>query len=92
MGPGKNDDTSTSAVEHETLRRKLRDITNGRAEMEREYMNLLSSVENEKRTMAELLRARERERDSLNGTVSSLKAEVKDLRSLNKSEKIVSHS
>ena len=37
--------------------------------------------------MAELLRDREQERDVLNGTVSSLKAGVKDLLSIYKSEK-----
>ena len=44
MGQSKNYYMNTLAMEYENLRKKLRDITNGWAEMEREYMNILSSV------------------------------------------------
>lgn len=63
-----------------TLKKELVNATDGRAEMEMEYMNLLSSIESEKRVADELIESRTRERDGLAKNVEELEAVVKNLR------------
>jgi len=74
--PSKADSSDAAA----DLKKELANATAGRAEMELEYMNLLSSIESEKRAADELLERRTKERDLLKGEVEELEAVVKNLK------------
>jgi len=69
-----------SALPVLTLKKELANAKDGRAEMELEYMNLLSSIESEKKVSDELIESRTRERDDLKKSVEELEAMVKNLR------------